>query len=109
MIVFLMRQLPAIQLKAIVWMALGLFVIAIGLDVVEGMENGFMLRAADVFSTFPNRAVHFSKSIEEFLEMAGTTIFLFIFLKTLMYTTSSITFEFNHQGVRNGGYGRLID
>ena len=97
-IVFLMRQLPAFYLKLLVWAAMGLFATAVGLDFVEGMENGFMDRVADVFSTFPSRAVHFSKSIEEFLEMAGTTIFLFVFLKTLMYATPSVTFEFNHQG-----------
>ena len=64
----------------------------------DGVANGIMIRVADVFSTFPDRAVHFSKSIEEFLEMAGTTIFLFVFLKTLMHTTPSMTFEFNNQG-----------
>ena len=97
-IVFLMRQLPSLHLKLVVWAAMGLLVIAVGMDFVEGMENGFMLRVADVFSTFPSRAEHFSKSIEEFLEMAGTTIFLFVFLKTLMYATPSITLELNHQG-----------
>ena len=97
-IVFLMRQLPAFYLKLLVWAAMGLFATAVGLDFVEGMENGFMDRVADVFSTFPSRAVHFSKSIEEFLEMAGTTIFLFVFLKTLMHITPSMTFEFNNRG-----------
>ena len=56
-----------------------------------------MVGVADVFSTFPDRPVHFSKSIEEFLEMAGSTIFLFVFLKTLMHTTPSISFEFSNQ------------
>ena len=96
-VVFLMRQLPSLHLKLLVCAALGLFVIAVGMDFVEGMENGIMIRVADVFSTFPERAVHFSKSIEEFLEMAGTTIFLFVFLKTLMHTTPSIAFEFSRQ------------
>jgi hypothetical protein len=95
--VFLMRELPSLHLKLLVCLALGLFVIAVGMDFVEGMENGIMIHVADVFSTFPGRAVHFSKSIEEFLEMAGTTIFLFVFLKTLAHTTPSITFELNHQ------------
>ena len=93
-IVFLMRQLPALHLKLLIWVAMGLFVIAVGMDFVEGMENGFMLRVADGFSTSTGRAVHFSKSIEEFLEMVGTTIFLFVFLKTLMAAAPSITFDF---------------
>ena len=96
-VVFLMRQLPALYLKLLVCAALGLFAIAMGMDFVEGMENGVMTSVADVFSTFPDRAVHFSKSIEESLEMAGTTIFLFVFLKTLMHTTPSISFEFSGQ------------
>ena len=56
-----------------------------------------MRRLADVFSTDISRAEHFLKSVEEFLEMVGTTIFLFVFLKTLMNATPSITFEFKRQ------------
>ena len=96
-VIFLMRQLPALYLNLLVCSALGLFTIAMGMDFVEGMENGIMVGVADVFSTFPDRAVHFSKSIEEFLEMAGSTIFLFVFLKTLMHTTPSISLEFSNQ------------
>ena len=96
-IVFLTRQLPTLRLKILMLTAFGLFAVAVGIDFVEGMDNGIMLRVADLFSTFPSRAVHFSKSIEEFLEMAGTTIFLFVFLKTLMSVTRSITFEFEQQ------------
>ena len=96
-VIFLMRQLPALYLNLLVCSALGLFAIAMGMDFVEGMENGIMIGVADVFSTFPDRAVHFSKSVEEFLEMAGSTIFLFVFLKTLMHTTPSISFEFSNQ------------
>ena len=95
--IFLMRQLPALYLNLLVCSALGLFAIAMGMDFVEGTENGIMVGVADVFSTFPDRAVHFSKSIEESLEMAGSTIFLFVFLKTLMHTTPSISFEFSNQ------------
>lgn len=94
-VIFLLRHLPALYLKSLVLVAMGLFAMAVGMDFVEGMENHFMDGVADVFSTFPDRVEHFSKSIEEFLEMAGTTIFLFVFLKTLMHITPSITFEFN--------------
>lgn len=95
-IIFLLRQLPALHLKLLICAAMGLFIIAVGMDFIEGMENGFMVRVADVFSTSTARAVHFSKSIEEFLEMVGTTIFLFVFLKTLMGAAPSITFEFGN-------------
>ena len=48
-----MRQLPALYLNLLVCSALGLFAIAMGMDFVEGMENGIMVGVADVFSTFP--------------------------------------------------------
>ena len=93
-VVFLMRQLPTPRLKMLMLLGIGLFVVAVGMDFVEGMDNNIMVEVADLFSTFPGRAVHFSKSLEEFLEMAGTTIFLYVFLKTLMSSTRSMTFEF---------------
>ena len=88
-------------MKVLMLVAFGLFAMAIGMDFIEGIDEGFendvMVRVADYFSTFPSRAVHFSKSIEEFLEMAGTTVFLFVFLKTLMSATPSIKFDFGQQ------------
>ena len=100
-IAFLTRQLPSLRLKVLMLVAFGLFAMAIGMDFIEGIDEGFendvMVRVADYFSTFPSRAVHFSKSIEEFLEMAGTTVFLFVFLKTLMSATPSIKFDFGQQ------------
>ena len=92
-----MRQLPALYLKLLVCSAMGLFAIAMGMDFVEGTAKATMVGVADVFSTFPDRAIHFFKSIEEFLEIAGTTISLFVFLKTLMHITPSISFEFSGQ------------
>jgi hypothetical protein len=47
--------------------------------------------------TIPDRALHFSGGIEEFLRWPATN-FLFVFLKTLVYTTPSINFELNRQG-----------
>ena len=94
-VVFLMRQLPTLQLKVLVLIAFGMFALAMGMDFVEGMDSQFTYDVADFFSTFPERAVHFSKSIEEFIEMAATTIFLFVFLKTLFSFTPLVTFEFD--------------
>ena len=48
--------------------------------------------------TFEERAVHFSKSVEEFFEMAGTTTFLYIFLKKLTSLTTSIRFDIDGGG-----------
>ena len=91
--VFLMRQLASTQLRTLVVVAIGLFVLAVGLDFVEGMDDDVFDGVADVFSVSMGRVVHFSKSIEEFIEMVGTTIFLFVFLKQLTGMTSSMTFE----------------
>ena len=96
LIVFLMKELPSLRLKGLIVMALGLFFVAEAMDFIEGMDNNDIFdHVADLFSTTPGHAVHFSKSIEEFLEMAATTVFLFVFLKKLISLTSSLTFELN--------------
>ena len=94
LILFLMRELPTPRLKALLVMAIGMFIVAIAMDFIEGMDNGILNWVAGVFSTTPERAVHFSKSIEEFLEMLGTTTFLYVFLKNLTILTPSLVFEF---------------
>ena len=63
------------------------------MDFVEGQDNDVFVHVADFFLTFEERAVHFSKSLEEFFEMAGMTTFLYIFLKKLTSLTPSIRFE----------------
>ena len=94
LVLFLHNQLQSWRLKALIGLAVGLFILAVGIDFVEGLENGFYFDVADFFSTSEEHALHFSKSIEEFFEMAGTTIFLFVFLKTLLGLTTSFTFQF---------------
>ena len=93
LIVFLMKELPSLRLKGLIVMAIGLFFVAEAMDFIEGMDNDIFDRVADFFATTPDHAVHFSKSIEEFLEMAATTLFLFVFLKKLISLTSSLTFQ----------------
>ena len=93
LIIFLMKELPSLRLKGLIVMAIGLFFVAEALDFIEGMDNDVFDHVADFFSTTTDHAVHFSKSIEEFLEMAATTTFLFVFLKKLISLTSSLTFE----------------
>ena len=84
LVVFLLRQLPTLRLKGLIGMAIGLFIVATAMDFIEGMDNDFFDEVAELFSTTTGHAVHYSKSIEEFFEMAGTTIFLFVFLKKLV-------------------------
>ena len=95
LIVFLMKELPSLRLKGLIVVAIGLFFVAEAMDFIEGMDNDIFDHVADLFSTTPDHAVHFTKSIEEFLEMAATTVFLFVFLRKLISLTSSLTFEFH--------------
>lgn len=95
LLIFLYRELPSLCLKTLILLAIGLFGIAEGLDFIEGMDSGVFETAANVFDSETRRVVHFTKSIEEFLEMLATTVFLFVFLEKLMSLTPSITFSFS--------------
>ena len=92
-VIFLFRELPTPRLKELVALAIGLFIIAIAMDFVEGMEDEPLDRLADTLSVDAGRLVHFSKSVEEFLEMLGTSMFLFVFLKKLVGLTPTVAFE----------------
>ncbi len=67
------------------WFLVGisLYALAIGLDFVEGLDSEPYEGIAAFFSTEEYRIEHLSKTLEEFLEMLGTTIFLIVFLKNL--------------------------
>ena len=53
LIVFLMRELPSPRLKALLVMAIGLFIVATAMDFIEGMDNGILNWVAVAFSTSP--------------------------------------------------------
>ena len=67
------------------WFLVGmsLYAVAIGLDYVEGLDSDQYEGIAAFFSTEEYRIEHLSKTLEEFLEMLGTTIFLIVFLKNI--------------------------
>ena len=92
--VFLFRQLQYTQWRALLVLAVGLFFMAQAMDFIEGLGNEIPEDLGDFFfNTSSDRVVHFSKSIEEFFEMAGTTVFLYVFLRKLHSLTLSITFQ----------------
>jgi hypothetical protein len=62
---------------------MSLYAVAIGLDYVEGLDSDQYEGIAAFFSTEEYRIEHLSKTLEEFLEMLGTTIFLIVFLKNI--------------------------
>ncbi len=67
------------------WFLVGmsLYAVAIGLDYVEGLDCEQYEGISAFFSTEEYRIEHLSKTLEEFLEMVGTTIFLVVFLKNI--------------------------
>ncbi|MGR3294522.1 MAG: hypothetical protein ACUZ9M_10980 [Candidatus Scalindua sp.] len=67
------------------WFLVGmsLYAVAVGLDYVEGLDSEQYEGIAGFFSTEEYRIEHLSKTLEEFLEMLGTTIFLIVFLKNI--------------------------
>ncbi len=67
------------------WFLVGisLYAVAIGLDYVEGLDSEPYEGIAAFFSTEEYRIEHLSKTLEEFLEMLGTTTFLIVFLKNI--------------------------
>ena len=98
LIFFLSKQLDDPRLLGLVTLAVALFAVAQVMDFLEGRDDDLFLHVADFFSTFEGRAVHFSKSVEEFFEMAGTTTFLYIFLKKLSSLTPSLSFQLRPGG-----------
>ena len=62
--------------------ALGCLATAMGMDFLEGAENGYAW-LWDSTGWREKTIIHFSKSVEEFLEMLGMTLFLLMLLRRL--------------------------
>jgi len=111
-IVYLMRTLRRTRSRVFVLAAISLFVGAVGLDFVEGLAEDQPLniytaitRTVDI-SAFTERQfdedpydtlVHFSKSIEEFMEMLGNTLLWAVFLRHLADLTNDIRVHLDPQ------------
>ncbi len=80
---FLWKELSSKKLWDWFLVGIGLYVLAVGLDFVEGLDSEPYEGIAAFFSTEEYRIEHLSKTLEEFLEMIGTTIFLIVFLKNI--------------------------
>jgi len=85
MLWFLWKELSSRKLWDWFLVGIGLYVVAVGLDFIEGLDGAPYeeMGIADFFSTLNDRIKHMSKALEEFLEMLGTTIFLIVFLKNI--------------------------
>jgi hypothetical protein len=106
---FLWRQLAGAFSRLLVVAGLGCFVIAVGLDFVEGLPHRHPLNVQTwVVETFDfhrfsrrrfgrsaiDATAHFSKSIEETLEAFGTTLLWLAFLHHLMSRTGELRLRF---------------
>ncbi len=78
------------------WLFIGLSCLAVAMfiDFVEGMENGYVFLQAYFDWDIPTIR-HFSKSLEEFLEMAGMSLLLIVFLNYLMAMSEGIKICFH--------------
>ncbi len=80
MTVFLWKRLRAFGLFSFAFLGMACFATAVSMDFVEGMEGVFE-GLADRWDLEEYTVSHYSKVIEETLEMLGTTAFLFAFLR----------------------------
>ncbi|GBC60144.1 hypothetical protein DENIS_1089 [Desulfonema ishimotonii] len=84
-LIFLWYQLRPGTAKVLVILALTCFVIAVGLDFIEGLDKkhpwNFHTRIRHTYHLDKYTVRHFSKSAEEFLEMFGITLFWSAFIQ----------------------------
>lgn len=81
MLWFLQKELRRSKVH---WVALGglaMFVLAVAFDFVEGLDNNPYALIGTWFDVSAKTVSHYSKLIEEFIEMLGSTFFLVAFLK----------------------------
>lgn len=94
-LVFLWRELADKSLRTNLIMALGLYVAAVALDFFEGVEKYALVDwnpyegLSLLFSTTTKSVRHYSKLVEETMEMFATTLFLVIFLRNFFQQASS--------------------
>ena len=93
MLYFLWKELPRRFDRFLVLSAMGCLILSQGLDFVEGLDDGYEW-LIDTFDWKKGVVEHFSKSIEETLEMFGMTLFLIAFLGQSMRLRASIAIKF---------------
>jgi hypothetical protein len=117
-VIFLWRRLADRFSRLLVVAGIGCFVVAVGLDFVEGLPRRHPLNLQTWaverldFNRFSRRrfgrsateaAAHFSKSIEETLEEFGTTLLWLAFLQHLMSRSGELRLRFAPGTTEQGG------
>lgn len=93
MLWFLWRTLTDKVSRIGIITALGLFGIAVAMDYIEGLEHGYT-SLADAYGWSRLSVLHFTKSIEEFLEMLAMSLWLVIFLRHFAHRTPEFCVHF---------------
>lgn len=98
MLFFLWREFSTRGERLLLLTSAVLMAIAVGLDFVEGLKFNHPLNVAAWFSTTFDFTIytvkHFSKSLEEFLEMLAMSVLLVLFLRHLIRLSGpSLTFH----------------
>lgn len=78
-LVFTWRELSRSLDRWLVVVAIGCFSMAVAMDFVEGLEDGYLV-LVDRLRWEEQTVRHFSKSIEEFIEMLGMSVLLVTYL-----------------------------
>jgi hypothetical protein len=99
MVVFLYRSLATRMQFGMVISALALLVSAVGLDFVEGIKDAHVWLVEALHSS-PYKVRHYSKSLEETIEMFAMTLFLAAFMLQAAAIAPTITLRF-----KNGSEG----
>ena len=95
-LLFLWYQLPDNKLRLTVIAAFGCWAIAIGIDFIEGRE-GFFESIAATLEVNKYTLSHPFLMAEEFLEMFGTSLFLYLFVQRfLLFFNQRVEEKFNH-------------
>ncbi len=99
LLLFLWRKLDPPSSRIVVVAALGLFVAAVGLDFIEGLEESHPWNLhtwieARFHVRDPYTVRHFAKSLEEFLEMLGITLLWMSFVKHFTRTSRQTLLDF---------------
>lgn len=90
---FVRQELKDDTLRAWLLLGLGCYVVAVGLDFLEGLPGGYLV-VADALGAGLHAVRHFGKVVEEFLEMLGTTFFLACFLTHLTRIAPHCSIQF---------------
>jgi len=95
-LVFIWRQLPNRENRIRLLAAIACLGLAVVLDFVEGLDDGY--RWLSAHTGWPTNAIaHFSKSLEEFLEMLAITLLLVTCLAHLATISPKLQFVFRER------------